>query len=150
MIPAALMLLIRAGVDAMATPTYNFAYGLPDVVPVVDSGAPLVYLETPDEAGLPAENHPVGRYSIDSPLTFRVLVPRPGAGVTIDDQVMKVVSDFKLLMHSLHDSLKAAGGFQYSDFVSASKAYRLVAAYPAQVTVNFNIRYRQSKSAPGG
>lgn len=149
MIPAPLMDLIVAGVDAMATPDYNFAYGPPDTYPIVDTGAPLVFTESAGETGQPAEGHPVGRYTQDAPTSFRVLVPAPTAPVTVDEQVVKVVNDFKKLLNALEPVLKAAG-MQYADFAGDAKQYRLVAAYPAQVTITFTIRYRQLKSAPGG
>jgi hypothetical protein len=147
-IPYSIATMIAAGVDAMATPTYNFAYGAVDVIPPVDSGLPLVYLDFQEETGLPPGETVVGKYTIDAPLSFRVLVPK---SVTLapDDQAIQVTNDIKKLMNSLHDALQAVG-MTFADFTGASKTYRLVRAYPVQVTVNFNIRFRQLKTNPGG
>jgi hypothetical protein len=147
-IPSALITLIEDGVDAMATPSYNFNYGAVDVQPPEDTGLPLPYLDFPEEAGVPVPDSVVGRYTIDQPIAIRVLVPALDS-VSIDEQCAKVANDIKELMNSLHDSLKAAG-MSFADFTGVSKIYRLVRAYPAQVTVNFNIRFRQLKSNPGG
>lgn len=150
MIPTPLLDIIEAGVDAMATPDYNFAYGLPDVLPVVDTGAPLVYLELPAATAIAPGDSVVGRYTQDAALGFRVLVPASASGsYSIDEQAEKVANDIKKLMNELEPLLRAAG-LTFADLTGIEKAYRLVRAYPVQVTVNFNIRFRQLKSNPGG
>lgn len=144
MIPTALLTIIAAGVDAMATPTYNFSYGAVDVVPPVDTGAPLVYLELPEAVGISPSESVVGRYTQDAGLAFRVLAPY-SASASSDAQASKVADDIKELMHALEPSLQAAG-MSFADLVSIQKQYRLVRAYPVQVTVTFNIRFRQLRA----
>jgi hypothetical protein len=119
------------------------------VFPVVDTGAPLVYLEFPEAIGAPAIGSVVGRYTIDQIVAFRCLVPAV-EGVPDDEAAARVENDIKKLMNALEPTLKAAG-MTYADYVGSSPpVFRLVRAYPVQVTVNFNIRFRQLKSAPGG
>ncbi len=148
MIPSGIESVISAGVVAMAVPDSNFTYGAVDVLPPVNTGLPLVYLDFQEETALPSGDSVAGKYTMDALLAFRVLVPK---SVTIDpdDQAIMVMNDIKKLMDNLHDALQVQG-MTFADFISASKIYRLVRAYPVQLTVNFNIRYRQLKSNPGG
>lgn len=149
MIPAGIVTALEQGIAAMAPPAFNLTYGVVDVWPPVEDGDPLVYLEFAEESGVNTPGEMVvGRYTMDQLISFRVLVP-VSASASADEQAAKVVNDMKALMTSLDPVLRAAG-MSFADLQSVSKVYRLVRGYPVQVTVTYNIRFRQSRSNPGG
>lgn len=145
-LPTNIRSVIEAGVDAMATPTYHFNYGLvnlhdPAAWPV---GSPQVFLE---EGGFEPVRGPgvVGKWTNVTAIAFRAVVPA-GAG-SIDEEMDKVDDDIKRLMAALEEPLRVAGAY-IAIYSGTVQLYRLVRARPGQVTVRFSLTWRQSRVNP--
>lgn len=136
--------IIAAGVDTMSIGTgYNFNYGPVDIHDPASRVYPQVFLEYGEES--PAGVQMAGKITNSVPLTFRVTLAA-GAGL-IDTEIAKVTDDIKKMMEALQATLSGVG-MLYHDFVSATWKPRLVRAYPAELSVIFNLIYRQDRANP--
>lgn len=140
-----LVAALEAAVDAMATPTYNFAH------PPVDEPNPALWVYPQTFFRFPAANGQdrtgvVGKHVATTPITFRTLVPK-GAG-RIEAEVKKVFDDFLRLMHVQAPTLQGQGLLLRYEFVGVTWRPRLVAAAPAESEITFNLVHRQSRENP--
>ncbi len=132
-IPTNLLSIVATAVDGMAPPTYNFAYGPVDVEDPAawPAGSPQVYLDSPSKNSGATVREMVGKTTNAQLLTFRVIVPK-GAG-----NAMKAI-----------DNALRAAGMMLSYFQGSTNAYRLVTAYPGEISIRFLLTWRQSRENP--
>jgi len=138
---------IKSRIDSelLITNGYSADYGDVDDFDPASRVYPCVFLEYPEEIGKNENENIHNRYTVTTPLTFRVISALSNSD--FDRTAMNIVSDLGHFMADSLESLQAVGMVQ-SDYINFETAPRNNKAYPIEVSVNFSIQYRRQKEAP--
>ncbi len=136
---------LKAQIDAMATPTYNYDYDNVDERRPANKTYPNVFVEYPEEEALDRNLNVIDSYSVNREIDFIVTVD--DSTTPVDTALDNVLEDFKRLLEAIHPDLQAKGMI-VEDLIETAREYTHVRERPGMITITFNFFYRVRRSDP--
>ena len=145
-IKTSLISSLKTAIGLMAPGTgFNYDYGDIDDYYPASRVYPCVFINFPNEEGINEDANVVDKYTNDFNVAFKVIIAP--AAVAVDTYLDKVEDDFKQMLAEQTASLRATGIIDY-EYIDSERIYTNVRTYPAYITMNFKLRYRQQQTAP--
>ena len=124
---------------------FNYDYGDIDDYYPASRVYPCVFINFPTEESINEDSNTTECYTNDFNTAFKIIIAP--AAVAVDTYLDKVEDDFKHMMADQTATLRAAGIIDY-EYIDSERTYTNVRTYPAHITINFKIRYRQQQTNP--
>ena len=145
-IKTSLIATLKTAIGNM-TPAIGFNYDYGDIDDYYPASRvyPCVFINFPTEESINEDSNTTECYTNDFNTAFKIIIAP--AAVAVDTYLDKVEDDFKHMMADQTATLRAAGIIDY-EYIDSERTYTNVRTYPAHITINFKIRYRQQQTNP--